>query len=340
MATIGDITKHVLGNTLLAQLTTRYPEPTTSLAGLTYIVTGANSGLGFALATHLARLGAARLILAVRDLAKGSAARDTIMHETQFRGVLEVWLLDMASFASVVHFAKRAEGQLERLDGAALNAGVSTNGWVTTEDGWETTFQVNALSTGLLAVLLLPLLHKTANLSNIPDSEHIPPHLTITGSGGQNVAKFPQRFEEDILGALNDEYKFNAFDRYPVSKLFNYFIAKKVSALAQARGVVVNVVDPGMNHSDLPRDAKLPLIARALIHLLAWPASKGAQNILYGLLADTPRGAYISRTRMQGTAQWLDTPHGEEVRDRVWLQMIAVWEAAVPEAGVRRVLES
>ncbi|KAJ6626263.1 hypothetical protein B0H10DRAFT_1942093 [Mycena sp. CBHHK59/15] len=338
MATFGDISKHVLGNTILAQLTTRYPAPTASLAGRNYIVTGANSGLGLALATHVAALGATRVVLAVRDTAKGAAARETILSETKFGGVLDVWELDMAKFASVAQFAVKAEKELDRLDGAALNAGVATHRWGRTPDGWETTFQVNALSTGLLAVLLLPLLQKTARLPPILDAEHIPPHLTITGSGGQNVAKFPERFETNILEALNDESKFNLFDRYPTSKLFNYFIAKNTAALAQAQGVIVNVVDPGMNHSDLPRDSKLPLVARGLIQVLAWPASKGALNILYGLLASAPSGAYISRTRMQTTAKWLDSAHGEEVRDRVWTEMVGVWEAAVPD--IRRVLDA
>jgi hypothetical protein len=108
---------------------------------------------------------------------------------------------------------------------------------------------------------------------------------------GQNVAKFPEQFEENILGALNDEPKYNSFDRYPTSKLFNYFIAKKVAPLTLAQGVVVkcvlfhssrlpvpsfthrlflpacSVVDPGMNHSELPRDRKLPLVARCVLFI-------------------------------------------------------------------------
>ncbi|KAJ7136399.1 hypothetical protein C8R43DRAFT_1132550 [Mycena crocata] len=283
MATIGDISKHVLGNTILAQLTTRYPTPTASVSRRTYVVTGANTGLGFPLVAHLVALDAARNIFAVRGPAKGAAARDTILQgPPQYRGVLEVWELDMALFASVAQFAHRAEAELNRLDGAALNAGVATNGWHTTADGWETKSQVNALSTGLLAVLMLPLLYKTAHLPLLPDTDHIVPHLTITGSGAQNVA--------NILDALNDETNFNSFDRYPTSKLFNNFIAKKTAAWPQAQGVIVNVVDPGMNHSDLPRDTKIPLIARYVarrariksstysfcsgwIQVLAWPAS-------------------------------------------------------------------
>ncbi|KAJ7726979.1 hypothetical protein B0H14DRAFT_3619832 [Mycena olivaceomarginata] len=309
MATTGDIAKH-----RSSQLAT--PAPTASLDGRTYIVTGANTGLGLALATHLARLNAARVILAVRDMAKGNTARETIMQETQFAGVLEVWELDMARFASVAQFARKAEATLDRLDGAALNAGVATHGWHTTSDGWETTSM--RCRPDSWRYFLLPLLQKTARLGELPNSDHIPPHLTITGSGGQNVAKFQERFEENILEALNDEPKFNSFDRYPTSKLFNYFIAKKVATLARAQGITVN----------------------ALVQLLAWPASKGALNILYGLLAATPSGAYISRTRMQTTASWLDTEHGEQVRDRAWAEMVAVWEAEVPQANIRDIVDA
>jgi hypothetical protein len=45
--------------------------------------------------------------------------------------------------------------------------------------------QVNVLSTGLLGILLLPLLHSTARLPPPhPDVSQTPPHLTFTGSGG------------------------------------------------------------------------------------------------------------------------------------------------------------
>ncbi|KAJ7064077.1 hypothetical protein C8F01DRAFT_1219182 [Mycena amicta] len=326
MATLGDIVRHGFGNIIWAQLATTYPQPTAplSLEGRTYIVTGANGGLGLALAIHLARLGASRIVLAVRDLSKGETAREEIVRQTGCSSeVLSVWELDMARFASVAAFADRVNTQLDRLDGAALNAGVATN------------FQVNALSTGLLAVLLLKALQRTARLEHLPGVDHIPPHLTITGSGGQNIAKFPERNEPNILTALNDEVKYNAnmSDRYPTSKLFNYFIAQKVSGLEEAEGVVVNVVDPGMNHSDLPRESDIPFIGRVLIKILAWPASKGALNILHGLLGpDTKKlttGVYISRTRSHATARWLSTPQADEVVERVWKEMMDVWERAV-----------
>ncbi|KAF8168980.1 hypothetical protein K438DRAFT_1444922, partial [Mycena galopus ATCC 62051] len=203
------------------------------LTGRTYLVTGSNTGLGLAVAIHLARLNPAQIILAMRDLGKGEAARAQIVKETGFAGErIEVWELDMASFASVVRFAERTKGTLERLDGVVLNAGINSWDWGVTEDGWEKMLQVNALSTGLLGVLLLPLLQRTSTLPHpLPDTA-IAPHLTITGSEGMCIASFPFKSASHILTALNDKTKFkgsDVMDRYPTSKLFDLYLAREIA---------------------------------------------------------------------------------------------------------------
>ncbi|KAF8182976.1 hypothetical protein K438DRAFT_1495462, partial [Mycena galopus ATCC 62051] len=203
------------------------------LTGRTYLVTGSNTGLGLALAIHLARLNPARIILAVRDLGKGEAARAQIVKETAFAPErIEVWELDMASFASVVRFAERTKGTLERLDGVVLNAGINSSEWGVTEDGWEKMLQVNALSTGLLGVLLLPLLQRTSMLPHpLPDTA-IQPHLTITGSEGMGLASFPFKSAPNILAALNDKTKLKSnglMGRYPTSKLFDLYLVREIA---------------------------------------------------------------------------------------------------------------
>lgn len=55
-----------------------------------------------------------------------------------FKGALEVWELDLASFASVIAFGERCE-TLERLDCFVANAGIAYSHWSETADGWETT---------------------------------------------------------------------------------------------------------------------------------------------------------------------------------------------------------
>jgi NAD(P)-dependent dehydrogenase (short-subunit alcohol dehydrogenase family) len=76
-----------------------------SQQGRTVIVTGANSGIGLPIARALAEAGA-RVVLAVRDLAKGQAAADSIS------GDREVRQLDLADLASVRAFADSWQGEL------------------------------------------------------------------------------------------------------------------------------------------------------------------------------------------------------------------------------------
>ena len=80
----------------------------------------------------------AKLILAVRSIEKGQAAALRMMDQTKETkpDVIDVWKLDMASFASVQAFSQRVE-TLPRLDIAVLNSGVVTDAWGTTGDGYE-----------------------------------------------------------------------------------------------------------------------------------------------------------------------------------------------------------
>ncbi|KAJ7464633.1 hypothetical protein FB451DRAFT_1561869 [Mycena latifolia] len=301
----------------------KVPETHADLTGRTYLVTGSNTGIGFALAIHLARLNPAQLILAVRDLNRGEAAKEEIIAQTGFAGSLEVWQLDMAEFASVKAFAERVNSALKRLDGAVLNAGINAWKGETTGDGWEKMLQVNGLSTGLLGILLLPLLHSTAKLPPPhPDSPHLAPHLTITGSNGMFLAQFPQKSAKNMLKALNDENQGKIFDRYPTSKLFSFFFGREIAKLPRAKDVVVNVVSPGLCSSELGRDLDLKPTAAYLVQRLSWPTSKGALNLLYAVLSPTPPGADSS---------WIRSKEGVRTQEELWAEMLEVWKGISPE---------
>jgi NAD(P)-dependent dehydrogenase (short-subunit alcohol dehydrogenase family) len=97
------------------------PYPTKKFTSQTIIVTGSNIGLGLEAARHFVRLDAAKVILAVRTLSKGEAAKASIEGSEKRLGVVEVWELDLASYASVKAFAGKAKA-LERLDIVVENA--------------------------------------------------------------------------------------------------------------------------------------------------------------------------------------------------------------------------
>jgi NAD(P)-dependent dehydrogenase (short-subunit alcohol dehydrogenase family) len=170
-----------------------------SCKGATYIVTGANTGLGFEAAKHLVALSSARVILGVRSLKKGEEAKAKIEAETGIKGVAEVWHLDLTSSDSVKEFAKRVEG-LERVDAVIENAGVAMGEWTTAKEGLETTLMVNDVSTLLLAVLVLPKLQESGRRFGVE------PHLVVVGSAvafGAEGELEKIDAEGDILEGLN-----------------------------------------------------------------------------------------------------------------------------------------
>ncbi|KAJ6519145.1 hypothetical protein C8R45DRAFT_950363 [Mycena sanguinolenta] len=324
--------KFLLFSFLPDQFFAKIPTTHTDLTGRTYLVTGSNTGLGLATAIHLARINPACLILAVRDLKKGHAAKDEIIAETAFAGLLEIWELDMADFTSVRRFVGRVNDTLERLDGAILNAGINVPSWDVTVDGWEKTFQVNVLATGLLGVLLLPILKKTAQLSlPHPDAPKISPHLTITGSGAHWLALFPEKTAPEILKALNDGSKSIKRDRYPTSKLLLILFVHTLAALPSAEGVIVNVADPALCISSIGSEYNLGAFAMFLVRRVAWTTTKGALNLVYAVLKPTPSGSYISYCDVRRTVPWSVSDDGKHVQEKVWNEMVEVWRGVSPD---------
>jgi NAD(P)-dependent dehydrogenase (short-subunit alcohol dehydrogenase family) len=117
-----------------------------SLTERTFVVTGANSGIGLVAARELARVGA-RVVLAVRDRGRGEQAAAAIPGETEVRE------LDLASLDSVRAFADAWSGELDVL---INNAGVMATPERRTGDGFELQIGTNHLGHFALTNLLLP----------------------------------------------------------------------------------------------------------------------------------------------------------------------------------------
>lgn len=120
------------------------------------IVTGANSGIGYATAAALAAQGK-HVVLACRNAERAAAARNTIVAQTGNREV-EVLPLDLASLDSVRRFAEAFATRYPHLDLLLNNAGVFSRQRVLTADGFELHFGVMYLGHFLLTHLLLDVL--------------------------------------------------------------------------------------------------------------------------------------------------------------------------------------
>ncbi len=219
------------------------PVPNASFKGKTAIVTGSNVGLGKEACRWIVRLGASKVILACRNTEKGKAAAEEIQKSTSCSSdVLEVWPLDLSSYASVQAFADKANTELPRLDVLISNAGLGTTKFRKTEDN-EELITTNVVSLFLHALLLYPKLHDTAVKFDTDT------HFTVTSSELYEVAKFSERQAPpgQLFATLNDEKTAKMRDRYNVSKLLEEFVVKQMAVLSllDSGKIIINTVAPG-----------------------------------------------------------------------------------------------
>src|SRR5580704_17304316 len=124
-------------------------------AGKLIVVTGANSGTGREATRRLAASGA-RVVMAVRTVAKGEQARAEIVAR-QASAQLEVRRVDLADLGTVKEFADGLIADGTPVDVLINNAGVMAPPTrMTTADGFELQFGSNFL--GPFALTMRPLL--------------------------------------------------------------------------------------------------------------------------------------------------------------------------------------
>lgn len=135
------------------------PADMPDLQGKTILITGANSGIGYAAAEEFARQGA-HVVLACRSGQKGAAALERLQRAVP-AAKAEVALLDVASLASVQAFAEAWDARQTGLDVLVNNAGVmALPQREITEDGFERQFATNHLGHFALTGRLLPSLQR------------------------------------------------------------------------------------------------------------------------------------------------------------------------------------
>lgn len=233
----------------------QYPPENTDLSGQVAIVTGSNTGLGFACAQQLLSFKLSRLILAVRTAAKGENAAAKLRKQYP-QATIDMWLLDMSSYESVQAFVKRTRKELSRLDIAILNAGIAGSDFkIVAGTGHEEALQVNYLSTVLLTILLLPVLKYKSPAGT-------PGRLTVATTMLSITAKFANKKANPLLLSFDDKKNFDPIDNYPRTKFLTQLFLWKLTDLVSGDDVIINMVEPGFTKgTELQRDTSLPVKA-------------------------------------------------------------------------------
>ncbi len=276
------------------------------LDGKTFLVTGANTGIGRETARGLAQAGA-KVFLAGRSETKTRSVIDEIVAETGNRA-LHFLALDLGELSSVRACAGSLLATGEPLHGLINNAGVAGQRGLTSS-GFELAFGTNHVGPFLLTGLLLDRLRESApaRIVNLSSEAH---------------RQVPGIDFEVVHEATRTR---TGLREYAVSKLANVLHAQELARRLDGSGVTSYALHPGVIASDIWR--RVPWPVRSLIKLRMRSPQEGARTTLYcatspevagetGLYYDAGRrkpagrGATpeLARKLWERSAEWVGLP--------------------------------
>ena len=192
----------------------------------TYLITGANSGLGFHTALHIAKLGG-EVIMVCRDSEKGTIAREEITRSSGSKAI-HLYIADLSSQSQIRQLAGAVRSAFSKIDVLINNAACNFLHFTQTENGIEMQFAVNHLAPFLLTHLLLDKLRNAeqGRIINVTSRAH---------------ARGSLHFED-----LNLSNNYSAFAAYNQSKLANILFTYELAKRLQDTSITVNCFHPGL----------------------------------------------------------------------------------------------
>lgn len=269
------------------------------LSARTYVVTGANTGIGEYTARSLASVGA-RVIFACRRQANGEAAvtRALAAHpgcKAEFAP------LDLGSFVSIRRFAEQLDAK--HIDGLICNAGLFAPSWARTAEGFERTVGVCHIGHFLLTRCLM------GRLLAAP----APRVVMVASESHRSVRKL----DFDRLPLKKGDFR--AMTAYGQAKLCNVLMAKALQARYGRRGLTACALHPGtLITTDIGRySIAVSLLVSVVSPFTKSPAQGAATSVLAALYepATDIAGCYLEDCRVARCSREADDP---AVAQRLW----------------------
>ena len=265
----------------------------------TAIITGANRGIGLAVAKDLISKNY-QVILACRDTAKGKMAEE-------FLGGNAVFLkLDLSKPSSINQFVNQINSDYSEIDVLYNNAGLIYRDFELTEEGYESMIAVNYFGSFRLALMLLENLHRRSG--RIVQVTSFSMYLARTFN----------------LSGLHSKDSFSPSSRYNFTNLLRSMFAIELENKLKKTSISVSAAHPGVTKSRQSRPYEVKKIKKSFYTYFSTNINTGIAPIIRAIEDENITADLVYAPKLLGLygapslMRHNKLVYNQELRDKLW----------------------
>lgn len=306
----------------------------------TVIVTGAfGESLGANAAIKYADLGANPLILATRTAEKGELAKSSIIQKTGCSpDIFIIEPVDLGSYSSIKAFAERVNSRVPFLHVLQLAGGIAPWYYTKTDDGHETSVEVDLLGTLLLALLMLPNMRATAAVPSPKDGYR--PHISFLDSIA--IFEVPETVfpsgEQTLIQRCDDEKNWDPIASYFLLRLGTWYAVQGLADMCTKDDskIVINATCPGLCNTNMTRS--MPIAYKCFMAIryffLGRSSEMGARTLVSATgLGPESHGKLYTNDKYHELDVFLKSERSDRMYRETWGEMLSILKPHLP-AGI------
>jgi NAD(P)-dependent dehydrogenase (short-subunit alcohol dehydrogenase family) len=302
--------------------------------GKTCLITGANTGLGFAIAVDLAKRGG-KVIMACRS--QIPEAGEKVKKLSGSDNVIMKYL-DLSKIDTIHNFVLELKQENITLDYTVLNAGVALPKARKTASGLDEIFLVNYLSNFILLNLLLNNgVIQNTTISKNKNSKDKPARVIFISSDSHQKSSF---IDHDEFGRYFEYGLKKGMNNYSYYKLvlntLAVEISKRVNLNPNNPDISFNVICPGPVNTDIVREAPwiVKVSLKGIFSIFFQSPEKASKAVSYITISEDFEGKTANYMHMFNPKEMDYKVYIPEEGSKLWEHSIEVWKRVDENASV------